>query len=392
MATPLENAVSLFERQFGRPPAVAARAPGRVEVIGNHTDYNGGLVLGAGIDREIASAGTLRDDRVIRLVSGGGNEVVVETHLDALDRRTGPDRWINYPVGVIVMLQRAGMEIDRGMDIAFDSNVPTGAGLSSSAALELATAELVLQFIGASMDPADLVRLCRRAENQFVGVPSGILDQGSSKFSEVNALVAIDCRVESFQAVPLPGELHLWVFNSHVKHALVTSLYEARHRECMEALEILRQRHPSFEYLTDATADDVQAAADALEPVRFRRALHVTTEHARVAEALRSLEAGDAGRLGALMFASHDSSRTLFENSTPELDAMVHALRDTPHVLGARLTGGGFGGAVLALTDPAFDQTAAERVAGLYAEQFGSEPSVFHCTTAAGAGPATVPS
>ena len=389
MSQLVETAVSLFKRTFGYDPTAAGRAPGRVEVIGNHTDYNGGMVIGAGIDREIVAVGAPRTDKRIRLASAGGNERVVESGLDSLVPRSGGDRWINYPIGVVVMLREEGIRIDRGFDIVFVSNVPTGAGLSSSAALELSTAELLLTLNDATMEASKLVRTCRRAENEFVGVPSGILDQGVSKFSRAGYLVSIDCRDEVFSTVPLPPDTHFWIFNSHQKHALLSSLYADRHRECMQAREVLKARQ-DITFLTDADPDLVEASREELGDVLYRRALHVTTEHRRVSEALAALRDGDRARLGGLLHASHESSRDFFENSTPELDYLVERLSKMPHVIGARLTGGGFGGAVLALTDAAFSADDAQLVSDSYRSRFGSRVDVLHCLTIDGASAASI--
>ena len=386
MSSLLHTTIGYFGRRYGREPSGAARAPGRVEVIGNHTDYNGGMVIGAGIDRDIVAIGAAREDRLVRLATGSGGRIV-EVSLDDLSRQSDEARWANYPIGVLVMLQREGIAFERGFDVQFESRVPTGAGLSSSAALELAMAELVLSLTNQSLDPVTLVRACRRAENEFVGVPTGILDQGVSKFSRINCVVSIDCRVETFTAVPLPLNSHFWIFNSHHKHALVGSLYAARHRECMQALAALKHSYPELEHLTDAAPEQIDAARDVLPDQLYRRAWHVSSEHRRVKRALDALARNEREELGGLLFASHESSRDFFENSTPELDFLVEELARQEHVIGARLTGGGFGGAVLALTTKAFDHAGADEVAAAYRERFGSDVTIEHCLTTEGAGP-----
>lgn len=373
-----------FRAAFGRVAQVGARAPGRVEVIGNHTDYNGGLVIGASIDREIASAAAIRVDRDLRIVSGRGS--VVEASLDDLVPRGGEERWANYPIGVILMLIRADVPVDRGFEIAFESSLPTGAGLSSSAAIELATAHSVLQLFGQSLEPNELVRICRRAENLFVGVPSGLLDQGVSHFGRPGHVVLVDSRMETFQGYPLPGRLRFWIFNSHRKHALVASLYKQRHQECMDARAALGTLRGEIEHLTDLGPEEVGASQKAMDRTLFKRALHIVSEHRRVQEAISALEHGDPRRLGQAMYASHASSRDLFENSTPELDFLVDALSRRNHVVGARLTGGGFGGAVLALTTSAFSETDAISVADAYRQHFGAPVEVMACETAEGSG------
>ena len=384
--TPVQRVLRLFEQRYGRSPASVARAPGRVEVIGNHTDYNGGMVIGATIDRFIVAAAAVRDDREIRLASAG-NDTTVSANLDALHPRSDATRWTNYPLGVLAMLLREDIRIDRGFDIAFASSVPTGAGLSSSAALELSTAEALLRLFDQTVDPVALVRACRRAENEFVGVPSGILDQGVSKFGAEDHVVSIDCREETFNVLPLPQNTSFWVFNSHQKHALVGSLYEKRHQECQEALAALQERFPEAAFLTDLTPSEVESARDRLSDALYKRALHITSENERVAEAVSAMAASDEHALGRLLFASHASSQHYFENSTAELDFLVSRLRLQEDVLGARLTGGGFGGAALALTTTAFDRDQVNEIQQAYRETFDAEVTVLKCRTADGARP-----
>jgi galactokinase len=225
-----------------------------------------------------------------------------------------------------------------------------------------------------------VVKAARHAENNFVGVPCGILDQGVSGFGRADHLVFIDCRGPCFATVPLPHGAHFWIFNTHTKHALVDGLYAARHRECMEAAKAL-----GVPLLVEVSPAALAAAAGKLPAVPFKRARHVVEEIARVDACVVALRRGDLADVGKLLIASHRSSQTLFENSTPELDALVDALVATPHVYGARLTGGGFGGAVMALTAPEFGDTQARQVAERYAKRFGASPDILHTQTGDGA-------
>ena len=211
-------------------------------------------------------------------------------------------------------------------------------------------------------------------------MPCGILDQGVSGFGRANHLVYIDCRGPRFELVPLPAGAHFWIFNTHTRHALVDGLYAARHRECMEAARAL-----GVPLLADVSAEMLAAGAALLEEAPLRRARHVVEEIARVEAAVRALRAGDLAAVGALLTASHRSSRVLFENSTAELDFLADHLAASPHVFGARLTGGGFGGAVMALTDGAFDEAQARAVAATYEAEFGVAPAILHARTADGA-------
>lgn len=356
-----------------------ARAPGRIEFIGNHTDYNGGTVLGAAIDRGVWVALAPRTDRQCNFASGQKDGVV---RIDAGDfsKRSGAEGWVNYPLGILQSLREFNLNAPPAFDYAATSDLPLGAGLSSSAAIEMASA---LAFT-AAMAPAParetLVHAARHAENDFVGVPCGILDQGVSGFGRKDHLVFIDCRGPRFETVPLPAGAHFWIFNTHTKHALVDGLYAARHRECMEAAKLL-----GVSLLVDASLAMLAEARGRLPPVVEKRARHILEEIARVSETVAALRAGDLAAVGRLLVASHRSSQRQFENSTPELNFLVEVLVGTPRVYGARLTGGGFGGAVMALTDGNFDQSDADAVAQSYEEKFGSRPDVLHTQTADGA-------
>jgi galactokinase len=350
----------LFQQSFGRPPAVTARAPGRVEFIGNHTDYNGGAVLGVAIDRgvEVAAAAAPAGQFRVRSTSGAHAVELLSpppAHLE------GQAAWANYVFGVWHALADFNLPRPAGFDVLVDSDLPSGAGLSSSAALELATALALTELAQAPALPTDqLARLGRHAENKYVGVPCGILDQGTSAFGAAGQLVHIDCRGPKFARVPLPASVHLWIFNTREKHALVDGYYAERHRECTEAAKVL-----GVPFLTDLTPAQLAARKEILSPVVARRAQHIVEEHARVGDTVAALQRGDLAAAGKLLTASHRSSQHLFENSTPSLDRLVDALEKQPAVYGARLTGGGFGGAVMALTSDRFGAAEAEAIARL---------------------------
>ncbi len=370
--------VAQFRATFGRDPAIVARAPGRIEFIGNHTDYNGGTVLGAAIDRSVWVALAPRPDGRRRFASD--QRGVVELPATQLEKLSGHSSWANYPLGVLAALPAFGLRAPAGFDYLAMADLPPGSGLSSSAAIELSSA---LAFLAATeQDPPreTVVKVGKHAENNFVGVPCGILDQGVSGFGRKDHLVFIDCRGPRFDTVPLPAGAHFWIFNTHTKHALVDGLYAARHRECMEAARAL-----GVTLLAEASPASVLAAEKKLSPVAFKRARHVVEEIARVDAAVIALRRGDLAAVGKLLTASHRSSQALFENSTVELDFLVDALVTTPHVHGARLTGGGFGGAVMALTSGAFGETQARAVADAYAKRFGAAPDVLHTQTGDGA-------
>lgn len=356
----MASLASLFSAQFDRAPSVTARAPGRVEFIGNHTDYNGGAVLGVAIDRGVTVAAAANAAGHFRMRSTSGASPVDLTGTPPRHFE-GAASWANYVIGVWHSLADFGLPRPAGFDVLVESDLPAGAGLSSSAALELATALALLEVAGAAaLPPERLAALGRHAENNYVGVPCGILDQGTSAFGAAGQLVHIDCRGPSFSRVPLPRSTHLWIFNTREKHALVDGLYATRHRECLEAARLL-----GVEFLTDLTPAELEARAGKLDPVVARRARHIVGEHARVAATVAALESDDLAEVGRLLLASHRSSQHDFENSTPSLDRLVDALGKHPAVYGARLTGGGFGGAVMALTRDTFTAADAEKIARL---------------------------
>jgi galactokinase len=378
-ATSMQAQLSaLFRQHFGRDPEIVTRAPGRIEFIGNHTDYNGGTVLGAAVDRGVWVAVARRAGQERRFYSEFGGRVVTQSGSPV--RLTGEDSWVNYPLGVLAALPEFDLRVPEGFDYVAGSDLPTGAGLSSSAAIELASALAFLTLTGQDVPRETVVKIGRHAENHFVGVPCGILDQGVSGFGRKDHLVFIDCRGPRFSTVPMPADAHFWIFNTHTKHALVDGLYAARHQECMEAAQAL-----GVDWLAEADLGALAAAKARLSPVADRRAQHVIEEIARVEATCAALQRGDLRAVGAALTASHRSSQHRFENSTPELDFLVDELTRSPEVFGARLTGGGFGGAVMALTTTAFGETDAKTVADAYAARFGERPDVLHMQTGPGA-------
>lgn len=374
-----------FKSQFGEQPSVVAHAPGRLEFIGNHLDYNGGPVLGAAINRYVTVGLGPRQDGKAVLVSEA-QSVKVEVPLENLTPLQGDTSWGNYPLGMLKVMQEGGMKVEHGFNLAVANDLPIGAGLSSSAAIELATGYALAALYQFAVDRKSIAIFGRAAENTFVGMPCGILDQGCSAFGKAGHLVLIDCTNNEFSTCPLPAGTHFWVFNTQKKHALIDSFYATRNKECMEATATLKKNNPALPNLAAATEAMLEAAREELGPDRFKRALHVVRETARVHDTLAALETGDTARIGKNLTASHESSRTLFENSCEELDFLVQHVTAMPGVYGARLTGGGFGGAVMALTDGTFAQAAAGKLVTDYAARFGNAPTIFHTETGDGAG------
>jgi galactokinase len=374
-----EHVVERFTKLYGHAPEVVARAPGRIEFIGNHTDYNGGTVLGAAINLGVWVAARKAAGGELRFATASQPGVVIVQARDPR-KQSGAQRWVNYPLGVWVSFPEFGLRQPEGLEYLAVSDLPVGAGLSSSAAIELASTLAYLALTGEQPSRETVVTLGRHAENNFVGVPCGILDQGVSGFGKKDHLVFIDCRGPRFETVPLPAGAHFWIFNTQAKHALIDGLYATRHRECLDAAKAL-----GVDLLADVTPAQLEQGKARLSEVGYRRARHVVEEIDRVARVRAALAGGDLAGVGRLLTASHRSSQTQFENSTAELDLLVDTLAATPHVHGARLTGGGFGGAVMALTDAKFSTRQAAQVAEVYARQFGSNPDVLHCETGDGA-------
>ena len=374
-----EKVIERFSLLYGHPPTIVTRAPGRIEFIGNHTDYNGGTVLGAAINLGMWVAARPAPAGILNFATDTQRGIVAVQTANP-SRQSGAQRWVNYPLGVWTSLREFGLKQPDGLEYLAWSDLPVGAGLSSSAAIELASALAYLGLTGENPSRETVVKLARHAENHFVGVPCGILDQGVSGFGKKDHLVFIDCRGPYFETVPMPAGAHFWVFNTHMKHALIDGLYAERHSECMAAARSL-----AVPVLAALTPEQLEQRKTALSAVGYRRAKHVVEEIDRVARVRAALAAGDLAEVGRLLTASHQSSRIQFENSTPELDFLVETLTASPHVYGARLTGGGFGGAVMALTDGQFAVPQATQVADAYARRFGSRPDVLHCETGDGA-------
>ncbi len=353
----------------------AAYAPGRVELLGNHTDYNEGVVLGAAIDRGVKVSGVRRDDDTLRLHSRDFGEA--ELRLSQL-RPLQENRWANYALGVTSELIKLGVPVS-GFDAEVSGHLPVGSGLSSSAAFELSTALFLLKLFPASIAPLDIAKACQRAEHHFVGVRSGLLDQVISMFGRADHAVFFDARTEEIRSVPFPPGLALIIAESGKKRELASGEYNLRREQTHAAAAAL-----GVHALRDATRATLAQRTDLPELLR-RRAAHIIGENERVWCALHLLEAGDGVAFGKLMNASHESSRCNFENSTPELDALVSIAQELPGVLGARLTGGGFGGATITLCERARANDLAAELSRGYERERGIAPRVFVCHIADGA-------
>jgi len=341
-----------FHELFGVSPDVVAHAPGRVNLIGEHTDYNDGFVLPVAIPLRTEVQLRRRADRRVRAWSTAfAGDRPVTFDLDVAERSGD---WADYLRAIVSVLRERG--VTAGADIRIDSRVPHGSGLSSSAALLVAAARAFRDAFGLSIDDREIAILARRAENDFVGAPVGIMDQIACSLAEERAALLLDTRSVTYSRVPLPPDAGLLVVDSGVRHAHATGAYRARREECERAARIL-----GVPALRDVTLGDLDRIAR-LPPPLDRRARHVVTENARVLEAADALESGDLRRAGELFTASHASMRDDFEVSVPEVDALAAAAAAQPGVFGARLTGGGFGGSIVALVQPEHLRAAAEAV------------------------------
>lgn len=378
-----ESLAKAFVKIYGEPAQVFAQAPGRIEFIGNHTDYNGGFTMGVAIDKVVMCALSKRSDRKLCFASAkSGEKVYVD--MDNIEPQPKEYNWVNYPLGMFKFLVEAGMKAETGFNMLDMSCLPSGAGLSSSAAIELSSGFAMAKLYNFDTDLKTIVRTGRKSENFFVGMPCGILDQGVSGFGKQDTIVFIDCLSEDFSNYPLPHTCKFWLFNSTKKHALVDGFYAERHNECMAAAKALSEGGKE-RLLREFDMQQLDAVKEKVGDVVYRRAKHVIEENARVLKARECLEKGDIKEVGKLLCASHKSSKELFENSCEELDFLVDAVCAQNGVYGARLSGGGFGGAVMALTDESFSQAQADEVSALYEKKFGRKPMIFTCASGDGA-------
>ena len=371
-----------FQQMFSSPPEVIVRAPGRVNLIGEHTDYNDGFVLPAAIDRAITYAGRRRTDRRVRVFSMDFN-ASVEFSLDGI-QRDSQNSWSNFLRGVSKFLEADG-HLLTGADIAFGGDVPREAGLSSSAAVEVGAVAFWKKLLGIALDPIYIVKLSRRTENEFVGVPCGIMDQFISALGRRDHALFLDCRDLTYRHVPLRADVKIVVCNSGVKRALAQSEYEVRLKQCQQAVAKIAGTGLAVESLRDVKLSDLRAARGVLTDLLWRRSYHVVSENQRVLEAVRVLEGGDLERFGALMNASHNSLRDDYEVSSKELDALVEIARKQPGVLGARMTGAGFGGCTVNLVRADAAEAFAQAVGRGYQEALGLNAEVYICRASDGA-------
>ena len=373
-----------FSRQFPahKTPPRIFRAPGRTNLIGEHTDYNDGFVFPAAIDRATWIAIAPRNDRILNIHSEHFNETI-QFNLD--ETAAAPRKhWSDYVRGVAILLQKSGIAVP-GADILIRSDVPLGAGLSSSASLEVATAFALIAQANRELPKLEIAKLCQRAENEFVGAHVGIMDQFVSCFGQSNHAIFLDCRSLAHEAVPLPTNIRLIMCNTMVKHEIASGDYNERRKNCEEAVAILKKVIPNIRALRDVTPDQLQKHAQLLPDLLFRRARHVVTENARVLSAREALINNDLESLGALMQKSHASLRDDYEVSCNELDVMADLANNFPGCVGARMTGGGFGGCTINLVRTDQVEEFAIHMREGYQGATGIAPEIYSCAASDGA-------
>jgi len=371
---------SRFEAVFGAAPDGVWQAPGRVNLIGEHTDYNEGFVLPFAIDRAARVAVRLRPDSTVRMLSTFGNQGLTTADAAALEPAAARG-WTKYPLGVLWALQQQGLAVP-GLDLLLDSDVPRGAGLSSSHAIECAVILALNELTGAGLSAQDMVLATQRAENDFVGAPTGIMDQSASLLGAAGQAVFLDCRDQGVRLVPFDAEgagLVLLVIDTKVSHSHAGGGYAARRASCELGADVLGVRA-----LRDVGVEDLEEAAGLLDPETFRRVRHVVTENDRVLQTVELLEGAGPQAIGPLLDASHASMRDDFEISCAELDLAVDTAR-TAGAIGARMTGGGFGGCAIALAPADAEERLRAAVASAFTGAGYAAPDIFRVRPAAGA-------
>lgn len=375
----------LFVKKFGEGGQICiGRAPGRVNLIGEHTDYNDGFVFPMALDFRIMAAARLRNDSIVKIYSADYDECV-EFSLKVPIKFDNDKKWSNYPRGVLFVLQSAGFEL-QGMEIAFEGNVPQGAGLSSSAAIEVATAIVIQNLLNLDIEPTKLVRFCQEAENKFVGMNCGIMDQFISMMGKKDRALFLDCRTLEYKHVPLElGNYRIVICKSGVKHSLVDSEYNKRRQECENGVEMLSVRYAGIKALRDANLEQLDSCRLEMDEIVYKRCKHVITENNRVLESINALTASKLERFGELMNATHDSLRDDYNVSCPEIDLIVNLAREIDGVIGSRITGGGFGGCTVNLVSADAIEEFSRYVLGTYEEKTGIKPEMYISTAANGA-------
>jgi galactokinase len=376
-----ERALQEHRLRFGHEGHIYA-APARVNLIGEHTDYTGGLVMPMAIDfKTVAVVSGRQDGRAVFYSANYEEEVSFEI---ASLARAASGRWSDYPAGVLWSLLEAGISM-AGCNVSLMGDVPLGAGLSSSASIEVATAMALLGHSGIELPLEKVATLCRRAENEYVGAKSGIMDQFVVAGAVAHRAMLLDCRSLAFELLPLPDQVRVVICNSMVKHAVATGEYGNRRDEVEMGQDILRRERPGIELLRDATLEDLEVCKEKMTEESFARCRHIITENGRVLDARKALLDGDMGKFGELMVLAHESMRDDFAASCPEIDGLVRIAMQQPSCFGARITGGGFGGCTVNVVRADEAEGFVETLKREYSTSMGIQAECFVCAPSDGA-------
>ncbi|SMB90081.1 galactokinase [Pasteurella testudinis DSM 23072] len=383
---PQQQAQKAFIDQFEYEPQLLVYAPGRVNIIGEHTDYNDGFVMPCAIDYGTAISGAKRADSIFRVYASDlqqWDEFDLSRPIEAHANADGDYKWTGYVRGVVKYIQEKCPEFTTGADLAISGNVPLSSGLSSSAALEVATGKFCQLLGGLALSNVEIALIGQKAENRFVGCQCGNMDQLISALGQKDHLLKIDCRSLETEAVPVPQGVAVMIVNSHVKHDLVAGEYNSRRQQCEQAAEFFGVK--ALRDVSIAQFEQHQAELTALDPLVAKRAKHIVTENQRVLDAVEALKSGDLQRVGVLMGQSHDSMRDDFEITVPEIDYLVElaqqAIGDSG---GARMTGGGFGGCIVALAPEEKIEAVRKNIADHYEKRTGLKETFYVCHASEG--------
>lgn len=379
MTNDVSETVRTFKELYGEEPLVV-RSPGRVNLIGEHTDYNLGYVLPAAIDRAIILAVTPRTDSQCVMTALDMKDRYIA---DLNDLQPAPRGWPNYLIGVLDQIQKCRYQI-RGVNCVFGGDIPIGAGLSSSAAVEAGFAFALNEVFELGIDRMSLAKLAQRSESEFVGVKCGIMDQFINIFAKENAVLRIDCRSLEYTSVEIRGDAAILLFNTEVSHSLASSAYNKRREECGRGIAALSRRHPHIASLRDVPLELLESARSEMDATVFNRCAYVIRENARLLRGCEDLQTGRLSAFGEKMFETHEGLKNEYEVSCRELDQLVDIVRGLPGVYGARMMGGGFGGCTINLVRPDAVGSVRRTVEERFRKTYGRTPPVYHTTIVGG--------
>jgi galactokinase len=369
-----------FRNYFQKEPLIV-RSPGRVNIIGEHTDYNDGFVLPAAIDKSIFVAVAKREDSTISLFSKEFNDGF---KIEISDLKPSEKQWANYILGVVAQILKKNLTIS-GFELMIDGDVPIGAGLSSSAAVECATAFALNELFQLNIDKLDMVKMAQKAEHEYAGVMCGIMDQFASMFGKADSVIQLDCRSLDYKYAPFKMEgIKIVLLNTNVKHSLSSSEYNVRRQQCEEGVLLVRKKYPNVLNLRDVNIDMLNETVAPIDPIIYNRCKYVVEENQRLLDASKALEQGDIVTLGQKMFGSHKGLSVEYEVSCKELDFLVDQVRNNPNVLGARMMGGGFGGCTINLVKEEAVEQLVKELSVAYTDAMDKNLTAYIATISSG--------